>query len=69
MKEKGLRIRKTKEAWRADYKTTTTIQAMSDSEAFSIFFKAPLPYRCILTSHSFGRSLSPIHLQGKGALF
>ena len=38
MKEKGLRIRKTKEAWRADYKTTTTIQAMSDSEAFSLFF-------------------------------
>jgi hypothetical protein len=33
MKEKGLRIRKTKEAWRADYKTTTTIQVMSDSEA------------------------------------
>jgi hypothetical protein len=41
MKEKGLRIRKTKEAWRADYKTTTTIQAMSDSEAFSLFSKAP----------------------------
>ena len=38
MKEKALRIRKTKEAWRADYKTTTTIQAMSDSEAFSLFF-------------------------------
>ena len=42
MKEKGLRIRKTKEAWRADYKTTTTIQAMSDSEAFILsLFKAP----------------------------
>lgn len=39
MKEKGLRIRKTKEAWRADYKTTTTIQAMSDSEAF--FLESP----------------------------
>uniref|UniRef100_A0ACD6AX37 Uncharacterized protein n=1 Tax=Avena sativa TaxID=4498 RepID=A0ACD6AX37_AVESA len=26
-----------------------------------------LPYRCILTSHSFGRSLSPVHLQRKGA--
>lgn len=42
MKEKGLRIRKTKEAWRADYKTTTTIQAMSDSEAFSLFFRPQL---------------------------
>ena len=41
MKEKALRIRKTKEAWRADYKTTTTIQAMSDSEAFSLFFESP----------------------------
>ena len=41
MKEKGLRIRKTKEAWRADYKTTTTIQAMSDSEAFGLFFERP----------------------------
>lgn len=41
MKEKGLRIRKTKEACRADYKTKTTIQAMSDSEAFSLFFRKP----------------------------
>lgn len=41
MKEKGLRIRKTKEAWRADYKTTTTIQAMRDCEAFSLFFESP----------------------------
>ena len=33
MKEEGRRIRKTTEAFRADYKTTTTIQVMSDSEA------------------------------------
>lgn len=34
---KGLRIRKTKEAWRAYYKTRTTIQVMSDSEAKPLF--------------------------------
>ena len=33
MKEEGISIRKTTEAFRADYKTTTTIQVMSDSEA------------------------------------
>ena len=33
MKEEGISIRKTTEASRADYKTTTTIQVMSDSEA------------------------------------
>lgn len=33
MKEEGISIRKTTEALRADYKTTTTIQVMSDSEA------------------------------------
>ena len=32
-KEEGISIRKTTEAFRADYKTTTTIQVMSDSEA------------------------------------
>ncbi|KAK9907876.1 hypothetical protein M0R45_002764 [Rubus argutus] len=26
-----------------------------------------LPYRCIFTSHSFGRSLSPVHLRRKSA--
>jgi hypothetical protein len=41
MKEEGLRIRKTKEVWRADYKTTTTIQVMSESFAFSLFFESP----------------------------
>lgn len=39
MKEEGRSIRKTQEAWRADYKTTTTIKVMSDSEAkSSVFF-------------------------------
>ena len=33
MKEEGISIKKTTKAFRADYKTTTTIQVMSDSEA------------------------------------
>lgn len=41
MKEEGLRIKKTKEAWKADYKTRTTIQVMSDSEAKPSVFESP----------------------------
>jgi hypothetical protein len=33
MKEEGISIRKTTKAFQADYKTRTTIQVMSDSEA------------------------------------
>ncbi|KAJ6871704.1 hypothetical protein NC652_037151 [Populus alba x Populus x berolinensis] len=31
------------------------------------FASGMLPYRCIFTSHSFGRSFSPVHLQCKSA--
>ncbi|KAL6006528.1 hypothetical protein ACLOJK_032021 [Asimina triloba] len=33
----------------------------------SFLLSGMLPYRCIFTSHSFGRSLSPVHLRRKGA--
>lgn len=55
MKEEGRSIRKTKEAWRADYKTTTTIKVMSDSEAKSSvpsFFSNTKRYLSLLADNS-----------------